>query len=223
MQMCSHSPTARWKHSSHSKPLCRRAYTRGFTFVEIIVVLAIVGIMSTVIIAQYRNFESSTILRNLAYDVALTIREAQVLAISTSNINSGNTYAGGGQNSYGVHFDLGVNVDRYKLFVDIDGNNTYSGASELVKEVTINNGAKLETIGAYDSDGAPLGFYDYSNTTMSITFDRPHLETTFYSGTHGVVDDIAEVSLTLSAARGGTPQEIRIARSGRIFLPNKPY
>ena len=60
----------RKKHNKHAKG--------GFTLIELLVVLTIISIISLLLIAGYRQFGSRITLQNLAYKVALTIKEAQV-------------------------------------------------------------------------------------------------------------------------------------------------
>ena len=53
----------------------------GFTLLEVIVVVAIFGIMTAVVIFNYSNFSSRVILTNMAYEIALTTRQAQVFGL----------------------------------------------------------------------------------------------------------------------------------------------
>jgi prepilin-type N-terminal cleavage/methylation domain-containing protein len=49
----------------------------GFTFVELIVVVAVIGIISSIVVFNHRKFSDSIELTNAAYELALLIREAQ--------------------------------------------------------------------------------------------------------------------------------------------------
>ena len=96
----------------HSFPTSRHfRCKRGFTIAEIVVVIAIIGFVSVVVIARYRDFDSTSILKNLAYEVALSVREAQIMTVSTSNIG------GVSQTSYGIAFTADSNA--YVLFSDM--------------------------------------------------------------------------------------------------------
>ncbi len=187
----------------------RRVATAGFTLAEIVIVLSIVGFLTAVVIAQYRNFDSTTVLRNLAYEVALSVREAQVMTISTSNLGGGGTLLTEGQNSYGIYFT--ENSGTYAIFNDHDSDNEYDPSSELVKLITITQGAQITSIverRANDPDDHPVEW-------ASVSFDRPHLDTTFttYSGSTNVV----ELVVTVTSNRGGD-RKVHIARSGRISV-----
>ena len=60
------------------KRLNKNKYNRGMTLVELIVVLAIFMIILGLTIFDYSSFKSTTTIQNLADDIALTIRKAQV-------------------------------------------------------------------------------------------------------------------------------------------------
>jgi len=53
----------------------------GFTLLEVMVVVAIFGIMTAVVVFNYANFSSKVILTNMAYEIALTTRQAQVFGL----------------------------------------------------------------------------------------------------------------------------------------------
>lgn len=57
-------------------------YQSGFTFMELIVVIAIMAIMESIIMFNYKDFTSNISLKNLASDIALSIKKAQTLALS---------------------------------------------------------------------------------------------------------------------------------------------
>jgi len=55
---------------------------RGFTLIEMLVVLAIMGVVLAVTVGGQRAFNRSIVLSNTAYDVALSIRQAQTYGVS---------------------------------------------------------------------------------------------------------------------------------------------
>ncbi len=62
-----------------------RSANGGFTFVELIMVLAIFGIFTSIIVFNYSNFNGAITLQNLAHDIALQINQVQKTAISGAN------------------------------------------------------------------------------------------------------------------------------------------
>ncbi|MEQ1674440.1 MAG: hypothetical protein ABL865_05305, partial [Candidatus Nitrotoga sp.] len=189
------------------------AHTGGYTIIEILTVVAIIGFLTAVVVARYRDFDSTTVLKNLAYEIALSVREAQVMTISSSNLGGG----GGaplaeGQNSYGISFT--ANNNSYVIFNDLDKLNDYDSSSELVKLIAITQGATITDLVEIRSGGAT----EYPITWATITFDRPHLDTTFVtSESESVPNNVVEVVLTVTSTRGGE-RLVHIARSGRISV-----
>ncbi len=63
-------------------PLLRCKNSKGFTFVEFIVIISIFAIMAAIALFNFKGFRSSIGLNNLAYDIALEIKTAQTLGAS---------------------------------------------------------------------------------------------------------------------------------------------
>lgn len=91
---------------------------RGFTLIELMVTMAIFVIMTALIMARYNSFYSGTIFTNIAYDIALTIRQAQTYGISVK-VGDRNPSTFG--SAYGVAFQLGTGNKNFILYRDIDG------------------------------------------------------------------------------------------------------
>lgn len=186
------------KHSSHS---------RGFTMAEIIVVITIIGFVSAVVIARYRDFDSTAVIKNLAYEVALSVREAQVMTVSASNLGGGSILQNQGQNSYGVMFT--ADSSTYQLFSDTDGDDAYDAPGELIKLITMTQGARISTLQEIRSGDATL----HTITSATIAFDRPHLDTSFRTSSNS--SNVIEVIATVSSSRGAV-RTVKVLKSGRI-------
>lgn len=86
--------------------------SKGFTLVELMVVLAIVGIITTIVFTSQNSFNNTLVLANTAYDIALTLRSAQ-----TYGLSSRATASGIGNTGYGLHFGSGTQ-GSFILFAD---------------------------------------------------------------------------------------------------------
>ena len=75
----------------------------GFTLIELVVVMGIMGVMSSIILYNYAGFKSTASLDNLSQDIALSVREAQISAMGVKGLNIGMAQQFPG---YGVHFKL---------------------------------------------------------------------------------------------------------------------
>lgn len=126
---------------------------RGFTMAELMVTVTIMMIMTGVVFFNYGKFNESMLMNQVAYDLSLTIRQAQVYGVAAkegvgdvqgNNINLENIGSRNFENSYGVHFEK--DKDHFFLFIDVpsvqdaDGNwigngkyNIADGDAELQK------------------------------------------------------------------------------------------
>jgi len=101
---------------------------KGFTLLEMIVVLGIFGIMTSITVFNYSKFRSQTVLTNMAYEVALSVREAQIYGVSVRNPNGINASQGFSY-PYGINFIEGSST--YNLFADsFGGGNGRADCSE---------------------------------------------------------------------------------------------
>lgn len=88
------------------------SHKRGFSLVELLVVLAVIGTLSVIVAVSESSFSSSVTLSNTAYDVALSLRNAQLYSTGSKAI------AGSAVNAeYGMHFQMGSSTAT--LFRDI--------------------------------------------------------------------------------------------------------
>src|SRR3989344_1700844 len=101
------------------------AYKSGFTLIELLVSIFIIGVIASVTVYNHREFTDSLEITNLAYTMALSIREAQ---ISGTSVKAG--LSGDFDKAYGIHFNINDPDDpnfpgrntAYILFSDVNGN-----------------------------------------------------------------------------------------------------
>ncbi len=97
----------------------------GVTLIELIVVLGIFSVISSVLLFNYSDFSTNVSIRNLSQEVALTVRKVQTYATSVRGLDNG----GGSTKSfpaYGISFSLDFtsgsfepNRKQFILFADI--------------------------------------------------------------------------------------------------------
>ena len=161
------------------KPLNLRLYQSGFTLIELLVVIALITIITAVFLFQQRRFDSSTLLRSLAYNIALSIRQAQVYGTSVREFSGLFDY------SYGVYFS---NAGSYILFADVNGDKVYTSSptDEKVQLFSLSNGYSILQFCGVRASGQEDCFGGGKNggtqiTSLSIYFKRPNPDAQFFS------------------------------------------
>jgi prepilin-type N-terminal cleavage/methylation domain-containing protein len=155
---------------------------KAFTMLELLTVIAIVGILTFMVLGNYNAFGGQTILRSLAYDMALSLREAQTFGVSVRRSDP-STFSSG----YGIHYDTATK-NSYTLFADAyiqtggisvaatanGGDGLYRDPREEVRKYTMGNGYKITricvTTGGETCYPAGTGGTPH---TLDILFKRP--------------------------------------------------
>lgn len=141
----------------------------GFTLVELLVTIAIFVFMTALILARYNSFNSGTLLNNLAYDTALTIRQAQTYGLSV--VSTSATQANFGS-AYGVHFDTtsALTQSSFIFYADTGANQHYSSNDTIVNTYNVKQGAHVSKVCGGSSS---FNSCDTQLTQLDILFQRP--------------------------------------------------
>lgn len=183
---------------------------RGFTLVELLVTLSLFVILTGVVLFNQSKFNSSILLTNLAYDVAITIRQAQ-----TFGINVREAPGGGGEfdYAYGVHFN---NNDQKTivLFVDATGNEKYDSANqESIDKYKIKKGNYIKEICVTPNGGTET--CDSTDKYLDITFLRPDPDAIIKSSISSGMIDSAKI--VISSPDGNT-RYVLVNSTGHISI-----
>jgi prepilin-type N-terminal cleavage/methylation domain-containing protein len=111
-----------------ARGLCTaRSATRGFTVLEMVVVVAIIGVVLTVILTNQALFNRSNLLVDTAYNVALSVRQTQSVGLS------GKGFSGSQNTGYGIHVETAGSapITTYTQFADIYPSVTSLASSPL--------------------------------------------------------------------------------------------
>lgn len=203
---------------------------RGFTLIEMVVVLSIIVVITTVAITSQSEFNKTVILANAAYDVALTLRSAETYGLGSRAV--GATANAG----YGLHFDRGI-PGEFTVFADtypapsttsvchpifdasapsaLPGNCVYDGAyGEQIITYKLNNGITI-------SNFCTLSRGDWSCATgnlvtLDVVFSRPNPDPfVSVNGQYAASYPVSEVCLSFTSNTGGA-RYVSVAASGAI-------
>ena len=201
---------------------------QGMTLVELMVVLAIFALITGLIMFDYGSFKSATSTRNLADDIALSIRKAQSYAIGVRGTDSIFEFG------HGIHFTTSEDISdplagsnkSFVLFTDVNKSNSYNYTGQGVcdnpvvtnecrEALSINSADKISKIkrgGVIAPDGAIL----------DIVFLRPNPDAIFCykeTASSSCISNYSNVEIEVSNGRTGddlVTKSIKIWNTGQI-------
>jgi prepilin-type N-terminal cleavage/methylation domain-containing protein len=179
---------------------------KGFSLAELLVVVAIFLILTSVVLINQNRFSSDTNITNLAYQVALSIREAQIYGISVRGTQfAPNKF----DTAYGIHFDL-ASTTSYFLFPDLNKDGIYNPSTEIpLTTYKIENGVTLSSINIRPPEAKLI-------TSADITFKRPNPEALIT--TNATAGFKEEIDLIFKSALGDKFSTTTVTQSGQIYV-----
>ena len=219
---------------------------RGFSLVEMMVVLTIIVLVTTVAVMGQTTFNRSLILTDTAYTIAFSLREAQTLGLS-SRVAGTSVYNAG----YGIRFSTQT-PHAYVLFADTspaEPGNTQSGycpghtepvtspdshpgdciydqsvAAELVRTYTLNRGYRIYQFCGREWGGNDELCSGEDFETMHISFMRPSTDTVIFGRTTGGAQllRLTDATIYLQSPDAVTERCITISKVGQIGVDECP-
>jgi prepilin-type N-terminal cleavage/methylation domain-containing protein len=169
--------------------------TRGFTLLEMTVVAGIFGILTAIVVFKYGDFTSNLLVSNMAYEIALTTRQAQVFGVGVRGFETGNN-DDRFQSPYGVYFNLNdgssaqpMQSRNFTLFIDRDNDlfcddGVLNGAGftpctctpgdECIDQFSMQRNIRLTEIQV--GDGNQCLIQSQQTSEVAVTFKRPSPE-----------------------------------------------
>ena len=204
--------------------------------IEMLVVIAIIGIITIVVITSQGSFNKSIILSNAAYDLALALRSAESYGLGSRVLTPEGTHTG-----YGLEFTVG---QTFTLFADPypaqptsslgchpappAGDNApdakwgdciYDSAQDQkVTTYTLHRGITVSDVCAYSTSGSFCAGASAPNhlDRLDIVFVRPN-PTPFLSkdGAYDSGSPITSACITLTSPQGGV-KYVAVSAAGQI-------
>lgn len=110
---------------------------RGFTLVEIIIVMSIISLMSVAILANYRNAEKRYLVDQTAQKLASNIRKAQNMAMSGVDMSAG-------RYGYGIYIRQADNF--YIIYADVNHNSSHQPVDLTIETIYFPEGIEIDSI-----------------------------------------------------------------------------
>jgi len=160
------------------------SFSKGFTLLELLVSLAIIGMITAVVVFNQGDFSDQVSLGNVANEMDIQIREAQIYGTSVKELYlNSNLFS----YAYGVSFNLNSNGNNYSYvtFADVDKDNFYdftswitctpTGASgECVKINQLGRNNTIQDICVIDSNNTNQCKAQGAVGRIDIRFQRPN-------------------------------------------------
>jgi len=188
----------------------RTLANRGFTLLELMVSIGIMLVILSVILFSHRQFSDSLIITNLAYEVALSIRQSQTYGFSVKGVvdNGAQTFDAG----YGVHFDGANNLSSYQLFADKNNNKIYDSDDINLETFNLERGSVVENICIISE-----GDCDVASGVVDIVFVRPNPDAFIRVGGGNTNEQGLVIKLRSS---NGMNRCVELMNTGQISIKN---
>ncbi len=191
---------------------------RGFTLFEVILVIALIGILTSVTVANYRGFEKKLELENLAQDVAFSVKLAQSYGLNVRGEGGGGQF----EVSYGINFNEATPT-RYFIYQDADRSvNGYeydalNGGVQL-EVFDLGSGFSVMDVCLVDSGGADTDCFSTNEVdVVDVAFDRPKPDAHFVGTGSAGGTNYQEAIITLQSPTGVT-RNISILSTGFVSV-----
>ena len=202
-----------------------RSEAKGFTIVELLVCLGIVGVLLSVILSNQSKYTEGAALSALADEIGLTLSQAQAYGIAVRELTPGSSDFTA---SYGLTMSLlgSGSPTSYLFFADRNGNKIYDGtwacpiggASECREKVSMNRGNYISAICVVRTSGSDQCKIA---SRVDINFTRPSIEAniTLFNPAGQVFDpgNVKGVRIELSSL-SGLLRSVTIYETGQISV-----
>lgn len=207
-----------------------RAPVRGFTLIEMLVVLAIIIVVTGIVLSGESNFNRSFLLTNTTYDVALSFRSAETYGLASQ------AYGGSLNAGYGIYLSL-ASPSSYVMFADSypsaaskygssvspasrPGNGLYDASqNELIQQFGLGAGFSIAQFCMRTADGTVNCYTPAANPTqqLSIVFSRPSEEANIETLSGGAATPGTGACITIQSSAGDS-RYISITQVGQIAV-----
>jgi len=217
--------------------------SKGFSLIELIVAVSVIVIISSVALFHQAKFSSDILISNVAYEIALAIRQAQVYGISSKghsdvSIAATEQYRVG----YGLHFtafESGGKPDSFVTFVDVPmyeatgpGENAefdyvYVEGHDFIltppSPIGLTQGQKIRRFCTHRPADDSWDCWNYlspTNMTLDIVFVKPNPDANIKLGHNGVFDGATydKAKIVIESGLGDKCRSVTVWISGQVSV-----
>lgn len=184
---------------------------KGITIIELIIVVALMMILTTTVVLRKRDFDNTTLLKNTAYEFALSVREAQAYGVSVYR------EVGDISGRYGVHISLS-SPESSILYSDNNENNIYDSGENRKINIFKKPFSLKNICVTLMSGGEDCANSDPTIKGLEILFIRPNPDAHLYVvRTGGVLEGVSKARVSI-----GTPEDktvdVNISSLGQVSV-----
>lgn len=194
----------------------------GFTLVELLITISMFVIVTGVVLVNSNKFDSTVLLNNFAYDVALTIKQAQSYGVNVRESSTGQFGT-----AYGVYFnitDAPAGRTNFVLFNDVDKNKMYATGDitkcpandpsnlECIQKFSMTKGTSVKSLCVGADEGSCNGGFNQ----LSILFIRPSQNAKIYTENNWSIEN-GYAQIVLAAANGATSTVV-VTSVGQVYV-----
>lgn len=148
---------------------------KGITLVEILVVIFIVVLLSSILVADFPKIQRQFALSRATYRFAQDLRRAQDMALSGAEVKKQDGTILGAK-GYGIYINLSDSAKIYILYADINGDKKYTSEIEdyIIQTINLNDNAKGVAIESINNTN--------NSQEISINFNPPNPTISIFPG-----------------------------------------
>ena len=202
---------------------------RGFSLMEMLVVIALFTIITGAALANHARFGEGILATNLAYDVALSLREAQSYGLSVREGAGAGIFDVG----YGVHFK---DDTFFVFFADLDNNQKYDGTSvdgkcvngtECLKVYRLERGNSIASFCGVLTSFGSLDCRDFianrdDISFLDVLFKRPYPDAFIRTDLNGQNEERYQSAyVVLLSPKHRESRVVEVFQTGQISIKNQ--
>lgn len=178
---------------------------KGFTLLEVMVVIGIVALITFLILANYPGINEALGVRRASEEIASSVRQVQAYGLGVKEFGTGS----GAFPGYGIYFQKAVS-GSYILFADANNNLQYDAPGEKISEIFIQGNARVDDLCANQKQvpAGPCGLAD-----LTAVYLRPAPQVSLRSGG----SSYADIEIKIKGPRG-TTKTIVLWLSGQVTI-----